>query len=145
MLHVPYRGGGPAVQALMTGEIQMNFADTSAAMIVTSSGAARAFAVTTTQRSPLFPDVPTMNEAGLAGFQSATDYAFVMTAGTPQPIVSRILAVMLKYLGTPAERENLLARGYVPIGSNPEEFTANRIAESAKWGNIIRSRGIRMP
>ncbi len=145
MLHVPYRGGGPASQALMSGEIQLNFADTATALAVAESGAARPFAVTTLQRSPLFPDLPTMNEAGLAGYQSATDYAFVAPAGTPEPIISRLLATMVKFLAAPVERERLLARGYVPVRSTPAEFTANRLEESAKWGNIIRSRRIRMP
>jgi tripartite-type tricarboxylate transporter receptor subunit TctC len=145
MLHVPYRGGGPAGQALMSGEIQLNFADTATALAVTEHGAARALAVTTPQRSPLFPDLPTMHEAGLTGYQSATDYAFVAPAGTPEPILSRVLATMLKFLATPEERDRLLARGYVPVGSSPAEFTTSRVEETEKWGNIIRTRGIRMP
>jgi len=145
MLHVPYRGGGPAGQALMSGEIQLNFADTATALLVAEHGAARPLAVSTTQRSPLFPDLPTLHEAGLTGYQSATDYAYVAPAGTPDTIISRLLATMLKYVNTPAERDRLLARGYVPIGSTPAEFTANRREESAKWEGIIRTRNIRMP
>ncbi len=145
MLHVPYRGGGPAVQALMAGEIQMNFADTAAALLVQANGAARPMAVSTLQRSPIFPDLPTMNESGLAGYESATDYAFIMPAGTPQPILDRMHGAIMKFLATPEERNAMVARGFVPIGSTPAEFTAARLADSAKWGNIIRTRGIRMP
>jgi tripartite-type tricarboxylate transporter receptor subunit TctC len=145
MLHVPYRGGGPAAQALMAGEVQLNFADTTTALTMIQAGNVRALAVTGGEASPQFPGVPTLESSGLPGFRSSTAYALLAPAGTPVPILTRLQAAIVEWLRIPEQRDRLVAQGFVPIGSTGEEFRAIRRAESDMWGDIIRTRGIRMP
>jgi tripartite-type tricarboxylate transporter receptor subunit TctC len=145
MLHVPYRGGGPAAQALMAGEVQLNFADTTTAQTMVQGGQVRALAVTGGEVSPQFPGLPTLEASGLPGFRSSTAYALLAPAGTPAPILTRLQSAIADWLRIPEQRERLVAQGFVPIGSTGEEFRAIRRAESDMWGGIIRTRGIRMP
>lgn len=145
MLHIPYRGGGPAAQALMAGEVQVNFADTTTALTLVQSGNVRAVAVTSKQPSPQFPDLPTLDGAGLPGFQSSTAYGLLAPAGTPRPILDRMQAAVVAWLQAPERRAWLDSSGFIPIGSTAEEFRRLRTEEAAMWGEIIRSRGIRMP
>jgi tripartite-type tricarboxylate transporter receptor subunit TctC len=145
MLHVPYRGGGPAVQALMSGEVQVNFADTTTALTLVQSGNVRAIAVTSKQPSPQLPDLPTLDGSGLPGFQSSTAYGLLAPAGTPRPILDRMQIAVATWLRAPERRGWLDSSGFIPIGSTAEEFQRLRAEESAMWGAIIRSRGIRMP
>lgn len=145
LLHVPYRGGGPATQALMAGEVQINFADTTTALTMVQGGAVRAFAVTGAAPSPQFPGVPTMEAAGLPGYRSMTAYALLAPAGTPEAVLNRLQAETVAWLRIPERREWLLGSGFEPVGSTAAEFRRMQATESAQWGEIIRSRGIRMP
>ena len=145
LLHVPYRGGGPASQALMVGEVQINFADTTTALTMVQGGAVRAFAVTGAAPSPQFPGVPTMEAAGLPGYRSMTAYALLAPAGTPEAVLNRLQAETVAWLRIPERREWLLGSGFEPVGSTAAEFRRMQATESAQWGEIIRSRGIRMP
>jgi tripartite-type tricarboxylate transporter receptor subunit TctC len=145
LLHVPYRGGGPASQALMAGEVQINFADTTTALTMVQGGAVRAFAVTGAAPSPQFPGVPTMEAAGLPGYRSMTAYALLAPAGTPEAVLNRLQAETVAWLRIPERREWLLGSGFEPVGSTAAEFRRMQATESAQWGEIIRSRGIRMP
>jgi len=145
LLHVPYRGGGPAAQALIAGEVQLNFADTTTALMMTQSGQVRALAATGAEPSPQFPGLPTLDGAGLPGFRSHTAYALLAPAGTPQPILDRLQAEAAAWMRAPDRRDWLHAGGFVPIASTAEEFRRARAAETALWGEIIRSRNIRMP
>ncbi|HEY4254399.1 MAG TPA: tripartite tricarboxylate transporter substrate binding protein [Roseomonas sp.] len=142
MIHVPYRGGGPAAQALLSGEVQVNFADTTTALMLVQSGNVRPIAVTSKQTSPQFPALPTLDGSGLPGFQSSTAYGLLAPAGTPAAILDRLRTAVVAWLRAPERREWLDNSGFIPIGSTGEEFQRMRTEESAMWGQIIRSRGI---
>lgn len=143
MLHVPYRGGGPAAQALLTGEVNCGFVDVVTALPFLRSGEMRALGVSSPQRAPLAPEVPTIAEAGLPGFASSTDFALLAPAGVPEPVLRRIHAAVVAALRAPEVRERLEGAGITPVGSAPEAWLAYAAQEGAKWGEIIRTRGIR--
>jgi tripartite-type tricarboxylate transporter receptor subunit TctC len=143
MVHVPYRGGGPSAQAVLAGEVHLTFIDVITALPLMQEGRVRPLGVSTRERAPLAPEVPTIEEAGLPGFESATDFAFLAPAGTPQPIIRRLHAATVAALRAPEVRERLDAAGITVIGSGPEEWPAYFAAENAKWSRIIRERGIR--
>jgi tripartite-type tricarboxylate transporter receptor subunit TctC len=142
MLHVPYRGGGPALQALVAGEVNTGFVDSVIALPMAEGGKIRMLGVSTTERLPLAPDVPTIAEAGVPGFQSSTDVALLAPAATPPAIIERISAVLLSALKSPEVRDPLLKQGALIVGGTPDAFPAYYTKESAKWGEIIRTRGI---
>jgi tripartite-type tricarboxylate transporter receptor subunit TctC len=142
MLHVPYRGGGPALQALVAGEVNTGFVDSVIALPMAEGGKIRMLGVSTTERLPLAPDVPTIAEAGVPGFQSSTDVALLAPAATPPAIVARISSVLLAALKSPEVRDPLLKQGAIIVGGTPDQFPDYYTKESGKWGEIIRSRGI---
>jgi tripartite-type tricarboxylate transporter receptor subunit TctC len=142
MLHVPYRGGGPALQALVAGEVNSGFVDSVIALPMAEGNKIRMLGVSTTERLPLAPDVPTIAESGVPGFQSSTDVALLVPAATPPAIVARISTVLLAALKSPDVRDPLLKQGAIIVGGTPDEFPAYYAKESGKWGEIIRSRGI---
>jgi tripartite-type tricarboxylate transporter receptor subunit TctC len=142
MLHVPYRGGGPALQALVAGEVNTGFVDSVIALPMAEGNKIRMLGVSTTERLPLAPDVPTIAEAGVPGFQSSTDVALLAPAATPPAIIERISAVLLAALKSPEVRDPLLKQGAIIVGGTPDQFPAYYAQESAKWGEIIRARGI---
>ena len=142
MLHVPYRGGGPALQALVAGEVNTGFVDSVIALPMAEGNKIRMLGVSTTERLPLAPDVPTIAEAGVPGFQSSTDVALLAPAGTPPAIIQRVSAVLLAALKSPEVRDPLLKQGALIVGGTPDGFPAYYEKESGKWGEIIRSRGI---
>jgi tripartite-type tricarboxylate transporter receptor subunit TctC len=142
MLHVPYRGGGPALQALVAGEVNTGFVDSVIALPMAEGNKIRMLGVSTTERLPLAPDVPTIAEAGVPGFQSSTDVALLAPAATPPAIIERISAVLLATLKSPEVRDPLLKQGALIVGGTPDQFPAYYAKESGKWGEIIRSRGI---
>ena len=142
MLHVPYRGGGPALQALVAGEVNTGFVDSVVALPMAEGNKIRMLGVSTTERLPLAPDVPTIAEAGIPGFQSSTDVSMLAPAGTPPAIIARISAVLLAALKSPDVRDPLLKQGAIIVGGTPEDYPEYYTKESAKWGEIIRSRGI---
>jgi tripartite-type tricarboxylate transporter receptor subunit TctC len=142
MLHVPYRGGGPALQALVAGEVNAGFVDSVIALPMAEGNKIRMLGVSTTERLPLVPDVPTIAEAGVPGFQSSTDVALLAPAATPPAIIARVSAVLLSALKSPEVRDPLLKQGAIIVGGTPDEFPAYYAKESGKWGEIIRSRGI---
>ncbi|MEO3475323.1 tripartite tricarboxylate transporter substrate binding protein [Roseomonas sp. CAU 1739] len=143
MLHVPYRGGSEPVQAVVAGQVMVNFMDASTAKPLIEAGRIKGLGVTTLTQSPVLPGIPPMAESGLPGFESSTDFALLAPAGTPQPILDTLLVATRKVLATPAVREQLTGRGIAPIGGTPAEFTAYSARENAKWREVIRSRGIR--
>ena len=145
MLHVPYRGGGPAAQALAAGEVNVGFVDAVVAIPMAQNGQLRMLGISTKERLPLAPDLPTIAESGVPGFQSSTDAALFAPAGTPEPIIRRISEAVITVLRTQDVKDRLLKLGAVVIGSTPEEFATYYASETAKWRNIIVSRGIKMP
>jgi tripartite-type tricarboxylate transporter receptor subunit TctC len=142
--HVPYRGGGPAMQAVMTGEIPMSFVDTVVALPFVRSGELRALAVTTEGRLAQTPDVPTLAESGMPGLNASSDFAMFAPANTPEPIIRRLSQAVMEGLRAPELRDRLLVMAMEPVAGSPGEFPAYLAAESAKWRDVIRSRDIRV-
>jgi len=143
MLHVPYKGSGPAVTDLIGGQVDYMFDSITSAMPHIQSGKLRALGVTTAKRSSALPNVPTIAEAGLPGYDVSPWFAVYMPAGTPKPVVDKINAALLEAMKLPEVKARFAAIGAEPIGSTPEQLAAHLDAEMAKWGKIIQERGIR--
>jgi tripartite-type tricarboxylate transporter receptor subunit TctC len=141
MVHVPFKGGGPALVAMISGEVQIMFATMPAAMPHVKSGKARPIAVTTAKRSLAMPELPTIAEAGVAGYEAATWYGLLAPAKTPKPIVDRLHAETVKILAGPV-RQRLEAQGFEPVGGTPAEFSAYIKAEIVKWAKVIKDANI---
>ena len=142
--HVPYRGSGPGMQAVMSGEIPMSFVDTGVALPFMRSGELRALAVSSEQRSAQAPNVPTLAESGTPGLNASSDFAMFAPANTPDPIIRRLSQAVVEGLRTPDLRERLQSLSIDPVGGSPEAFPAYLAAESAKWRDVIRARDIRV-
>ena len=145
MLHVPYRGGGPALQALVAGEVNAGFSDSVVALPMAEGGKIRTLGVSTTERIAAAPDLPTIAEAGVPGFQSSTDVALLVPAATPPAIIKTLSTALIAALKSPEAREPLSKQGVIIAAGTPEDFPAYYAKESAKWGEIIKSRGITLP
>ena len=143
MLHVPYKGSGPAVTDLIGGQVDYMFDSVTSAVPHIRSGKLRAIAVTTVKRSSALPDVPTIAEAGLPGYDLSPWFAVYMPAGAPRPVVAKINAALVEAMKLPEVKVRFAAIGAEPIGSTPEQLAAHLEAEMAKWGKIIQARGIR--
>jgi len=144
LLHVPYRGGAPAAQAQLAGEVQVTFVDAITAIPHLRAGTMRPLGVSTAARTPLAPEVPTIAEAGLPGFESSTDFAAFAPAETPAVLVARIHSAFAGALADAGVRQRLLDQGVTPIAGRPEAFRAYQQRESAKWGGLISARNIRV-
>ncbi|MBR0653494.1 Bug family tripartite tricarboxylate transporter substrate binding protein [Plastoroseomonas arctica] len=143
MLHVSYRGGAPALQALLTREANMGFVDTVTAIPFLRSGELRALAVTGRARDAKAPDVPTLAEAGLPGYFATNDFGLFAPAGTPAPIILRLAAAARDTLNNPEVRAKLSDASIDVIGGTSEAFPAYLAAEGERWGGLIRRRNIR--
>lgn len=144
MVHVPYRGGGPALTDLVSGHLQLMFGNASSTLPHVRDGSLRAIAVTSAQRAPYLPDVPTIAEAGLPGVVIDEWYAFVGPAGIPRPIVERLNAGLNGIVTQPAERARLLDMGAEVVAGNAEEFGRFMRDEVEKIGRVVRAADIRM-
>lgn len=142
-VHVPYKGGGPAVTALLGGQVQIYFAPIAPVMIYVRSGKLKALAVTSAKRSPLVPDLPSVAEAGVPGFEHVTWNGLLAPARTPAAIVQRIHREVVAVLKLPVVRERFTADGTEPGGIAPEEFGAMIKSEIAKWARVVKSAGIK--
>ena len=143
MTHIPYKGGGPAVIALTGGQVSVGFATTPSVIGHLKSGKMRGLAVTTAQRSPSTPDLPTLNEAGLTGYEAGTWYGLLVPTGTPKEIVTRLHTESVKLLKMPDVKERLNAAGFDLIGNSPEQFAAYIRSEIDKWAKVVRASGAR--
>jgi tripartite-type tricarboxylate transporter receptor subunit TctC len=143
MTHVPYKGNGPAVLAVLGGEVQLAFNNILAVLPHVNSGRLKAIAVTSPQRAPAVPNLPTLAEAGVPGYEATSWNGIFAPAKTPRPIVGKLHAEVVKILNTPDVREKLVAAGSDPVGSTPEEFLAYVRLELARWGKVIRDNNIR--
>jgi tripartite-type tricarboxylate transporter receptor subunit TctC len=138
MVHVPYKGGGPAVVSLLAGETSLLFATIPAALQHIQSGRLRALGVTRARRAAMLPDVATVAESGVPGYEAIEWNGVMVPAGTPMPVVRRIRDAVAKVLAPPEMRERLLAVGAEGVGSTPEEFAAFIRTELATWSKVVR-------
>jgi tripartite-type tricarboxylate transporter receptor subunit TctC len=139
ILHVPYKGVAPALLDMVAGQVSMSFPSILSGTPQWKSGKARALAVTGARRSPAVPELPTMMEAGVKGYESATWYGVLAPARTPQAIVTKLSGEIVAILSQPEMRERLSKEGADPVGSSPGDFGAYIKAETAKWGKVIRA------
>lgn len=146
LLHVPYRGGGPASQALVAGEVATGFTDAPTALPLMRGGAVRALAVAGEARSPAAPEVPTVAEAGgpaLAGYSCAAEFALFAPAGLPEAVARRAAAAVAAALRAPEVRARLDEAAMEVVAAPPEAWPAYIAREHERWGGLIRARGIR--
>ena len=141
LTHVPYKGSGPAITALLAREVDCIFDSLSSSLPQINGGKFRAIAVTTAKRSKVLPDVPTIAEQGLAGFDVAVWYGIFAAAGTPPPIVQRLNAEISKAMRVPEAKERIEAAGYEIIGSTPAELDAHVKAEITRWAKVVKDSG----
>ena len=141
--NIPYKGNGPALTAVMGGEVQMMFPNAAAVTVHVKAGRLRALAVTSSQPSVLAPGLPTVAAAGLPGYESISRHGMLAPARTPSAIVARLNRDIARYLATPDAAKRLLAAGVEAVGSSPEELTEAMKAEMTRLGKVIRDAGIR--
>jgi len=144
MVHVPYKGGGPGMIALLGGEIDMMVAQIPSSRQLHMSGKVRALALSGAKRSAALPDVPTMIESGLPGFEATSWYCVVAPAGTPKAIIDRLHAEIVKALNTPEMRQRLADDGAEVESSTPAELARFVHSEIAKWEKAVRDSGARI-
>ena len=142
ILHVPYRGGGPALLDTLSGQVDMSFPTLSAALPHVRSGTLRALAVTDAKRSPLLPDVPTLQEAGVKDFQFTQWLALLAPVNTPRPVLARLNGALREALNTREVREKFEAQAFVPFATTPEEAGRFLAEEAARLSRVIKTRGI---
>lgn len=140
---VQFKGGGPADVAAISGEVAATFGNISQEVGYVKAGRLRALAVTGTKRSPALPDLPTVAEAGVPGYEFVTWHGILAPKGTPAPIVNLLSEQLKKILTAPGEAKLWQERGLDVIASSPQEFAARLANEQKKWGEVIRKRGIK--
>jgi len=141
--HIPYKGAAPSSIAVVSGEVDMALLPIVAVVPLVKAGRLRALGVTTLTRSPALPDIPTISEAGVKGYEAASWSAMLAPAGTPRSVINSVHAAIVDALAS-AEVKSVLAKlGGRPIGSSPEEFARTLRAEIAKWRNVAKRAGIK--
>jgi tripartite-type tricarboxylate transporter receptor subunit TctC len=141
MVHVPYRGTGPAITAILSGEVSTMFMPALTALPLIQSNRLRALAVTSLERLPALPDLPTVSEAGLKGYQSSQWYGLLAPAGTPADILNLLNSHSVKIMQSPDMRERMKNSGSVAVGSSREVFAKFLQAEFTKWARVIKESG----
>ncbi len=143
IVHIPYKGTGPLTAALIAGDVQLAFGNIFALVPQIKSGRLKAIAVTGRERSSALPEVPTVAESGLPGFEAVGVHGLLAPAGTPRRIVDKLNAECVAILRSPEVRSQLASEGAEPVGNTPEQYAAHIAAEVQKWGRLVRERGIR--
>ena len=143
-VHVPYKGIAPAVNDLLGGQVQMMFAGISTVVQHVKTGKLVALAIASPRRSPQLPDVPTVIESGIAGFDVTSWYGIVARSGTPPAVIAKIQRDMAEALQAEDVQARLATLGLEPVGNTPQAFDAQIRAESRKWGDIVRKAGIKV-
>jgi tripartite-type tricarboxylate transporter receptor subunit TctC len=141
MIHVPYRGAGPALNDVVANQVPIMFDNLPSSTAFIKAGTLRALAVTTKTRSASFPDLPTMEEAGVPGYETYTWNAIFAPAGTPQPVIDRLNAAAVKAVKDPATQPRLADLSATVVGSTPDELAKHVVAELAKWAPIVEASG----
>jgi len=144
MQHIPYKGSPPALQDVMGGSVTMTFDNITTAWPLAKGGKLRALGVTTAKRSPAAPDVPTIAEAGVVGYEIGSWQGVFAPAGTPPAIVKRLSAEIVKIINLPDVQEKLLLLGAEPVGNSSEEFTVFVRSEVVKWGDVVKKSGAKV-
>ena len=144
LVHVPYKGSGPAIQDVMSGQVPMMFDTSIVAGPHVQSGKLRALAVTSGKRAAAFPDVPTVAEAGVPGYELVSWQAIFAPAGTPKPIVERLYTEIAKILKAPDMQERLANLGMEASGMAPAEFTVFQQAEIEKWARVVKAASVKI-
>jgi tripartite-type tricarboxylate transporter receptor subunit TctC len=143
LVAVPYKGSGPVAADVLGGQVPLGVVDVPSAIANVRAGKLRALAVTTARRIQAAPEVPTVAEAGIAGYEAIGWFGAVAPAGTPEAIVQRLAAEMRAALDAPEIRSRMIAAGAEPFTSSPQEFAAFIRAEARKWAEVIRTAGVR--
>lgn len=144
IVHIPYKGTSPAVVALLSGEAAIMLAPALTLMGHIKANRVRGLAVTGAKRSPAIPELPTVAESGVPGFEARQWYGVLAPAGTPKPIVTRLNDEVVKIVQSPEVTKRFLSEGSEPIGSTPEEFDRYIKAEIAKWAKVVQASGARV-
>jgi len=142
-VHVPYKGGGPGLIALLSGEVSLYFGNVPTVIRQARDGKLRALATTGPKRTPAAPDIPTVAESGVPGYEVTTFYGMSAPARTPRAIIDRLNSDTVRALNSPDVRERLHGLGADPVGNTPEQYTAFMQNEIAKWGKVIKAAGIK--
>ena len=144
LTHVPYKGGGPAAVALLSGEITMILGEPASIVGFVKSGRVRALAVTGAKRAPALPELPTIAEAGVAGYEATSWNGMLAPAGTPADVIKRLNAEFNRIIGTPEMGKRMLDNGYEPVGGPSERFGELIRAEIAKWAPVVKAAGVQV-
>jgi tripartite-type tricarboxylate transporter receptor subunit TctC len=144
IMHVPYKGSSPALQDLVGGQVQIMFDNLPSSLALIKAGKLKALAVTSLARAAALPDVPTLAESGLPGFEASSWFGLLAPAGTPQPVIAKLNADVAKWLASPEAKEKLLAQGAIAAGGTPEDFAKHIAAETAKWQKVVKDSGAKI-
>jgi tripartite-type tricarboxylate transporter receptor subunit TctC len=143
IVHIPYKGSAPAVTDLLGGQVHVMFDNVPNVLPQVKAGRLRALAQSGSKRSALIPDIPTVAEAGVAGYEVMVWFGVVAPAGTPKDIVQKLNAEVIRILAMPDVRERFLAQGVEPLGSTPEQFGEHIRAQMAKWAKVVQDAGVK--
>ncbi len=144
MLHIPYKGSAPAVADLVGGQVQLMFDNLPSSIQQVKAGKLRAIAVTSARRSPALPDVPTIAESGLPGYEATSWFGMHAPAKTPKEIINKLYATVSRSLRSPEMIERLTSQGADPVGNSPEEFAVFVREEIAKWAKVVKASGAKV-
>jgi tripartite-type tricarboxylate transporter receptor subunit TctC len=139
---VHYRGGGPATQDLLSGQVKIMFSSIAPVINLVKEGKLIGLATTGAKRDPAFPDLPTVAESGLPGFETQLWIGIAVRAGTPKPIVDKLADAAKRALETSEVKESLTKLGFQPLIKSPEQFAAFYVAERDKWAKVIKDTGM---
>jgi len=141
LTHIPYKGSGPALTDLLGGHVAIYFSSLPPAIGLVKEGKLRALGVTSLKRSPIFPDVPTVAEQGLPGFEAVLHYGIVAPAGTPRPIIDKLNKALRAALDSPEVHKRIATEGAEPLPTTPEQYAADIDREETKWSALVKKSG----
>ena len=144
MQHVPYKGSAPALMDLIAGRIDIMFDNIPLPLPHIKAGKLRGLAVTAAQRSPVLPELPTLAEAGVPGFDVSSWYGIYAPAGLPHEMVAKLNAAFNEALRTPGNRSQLTAQGWTLTGGPPEQFAAHTQAELERWAKVVKAANVKL-
>ncbi|MFI4888155.1 MAG: Bug family tripartite tricarboxylate transporter substrate binding protein [Burkholderiales bacterium] len=141
MTHIPYKGSAPALTDLVGGQVQLMFDNLPSSLPFIKAGRLRALAVTSGTRAAALPDLPTLAESGLAGFEASSWFGVLAPAGTPRDIVAKLNGAIATWLASPEAREKLSSQGAIAAGGTPDAFARHIAAETVKWAKVVKASG----